>query len=325
MIIHPVLRALRSDDAPQRVAQASLLQAVRSWREQPEVAVLLDQAAGLAAGKPLASLPALAALFEAGNPAAGLLAADFAVKASRALAAAPLGRLPLRHNAGGGSATLLLARSGNVTLSLSAVDGQAIAEQPDLLPVSFAPMQSWEHVLAGHAVAELIELMPTGPQSAELLRSEKPLRPGTVMQRDGARVARSLVSVDGCLVSLRLQQRPENAGPARAYERASGRLVRQTAGNPRDSRIEMMLALLGRMARGDAAPLMARMAREDGSAALRWQALRECLALDTREGFAALTAIAADAADPLASAAGTLRAQLVESWPQLGEIEQCLA
>ena len=94
-----------------------------------------------------------------------------------------------------------------------------------------------------------------------------------------------LTSVDGCLVSLRLQRRPANAGPAREYELASGRLIHQAAGNPRDSRIEMMLALLGRMGRGDAAPLMARMAREDGSAALRWQALRECLALDYAGGL----------------------------------------
>ncbi len=87
----------------------------------------------------------------------------------------------------------------------------------------------------------------------------------------------------------------------------------------------MMLALLGRMGRGDAAPLIARMAREDGSAALRWQALRECLALDSQEGYVALAAIAAAAGDPLAGPAANLRAQLEESWPQLRELAACPA
>ena len=78
-----------------------------------------------------------------------------------------------------------------------------------------------------------------------------------------------------------------------------------------------MLALLGRMGRREAAPTMAAMARESGSEALRWQALRECLALDTKEGFEALTDVARATGDPLAMPAGALRAQLVEAHPEL--------
>jgi hypothetical protein len=58
---------------------------------------------------------------------------------------------------------------------------------------------------------------------------------------------------------------------------------------------------------------------------LRWQALRECLALDTLAGFRALTAVATACDDPLAGAAGALRAQLVETYPQLGRIQPCPA
>jgi hypothetical protein len=54
-----------------------------------------------------------------------------------------------------------------------------------------------------------------------------------------------------------------------------------------------------------------------GSAHLRWQAVRECLALDTARGFALLSRIAADPADDLSTSAGALRAQLVETYPQL--------
>jgi hypothetical protein len=83
----------------------------------------------------------------------------------------------------------------------------------------------------------------------------------------------------------------------------------------------MMLAVLGRMGRADAAPALAEMAR-DGCEHVRWQAVRECLALDTAEGFRTLAAIARDPADSLAAQAGTLRAQLLEAHPQLAILEE---
>jgi len=55
--------------------------------------------------------------------------------------------------------------------------------------------------------------------------------------------------------------------------------------------------------------------------------LRECLALDCAEGFCTLCAIARRVDDPLAVSAGALRAQLLESYPELAQLEasQCPA
>lgn len=84
------------------------------------------------------------------------------------------------------------------------------------------------------------------------------------------------------------------------------------------SRQEMMLAILGRMKRTEAAPEMAALAQDKAAdESLRWQALRECLALDSGTGFVALAMLARDAADPLCGPAGALRARLVEAHPQL--------
>jgi hypothetical protein len=66
---------------------------------------------------------------------------------------------------------------------------------------------------------------------------------------------------------------------------------------------------------------MAAIARGPGDDSLRWQALRECLALDTAHGFRALAAVARTAGDSLAATAGALRAQLVEAHPQLLALE----
>ena len=71
--------------------------------------------------------------------------------------------------------------------------------------------------------------------------------------------------------------------------------------------------------------LLAAMAEEEGSAHLRWQALRECLGLDSAVGFAALTGLAQRNDDPLAVPAGALRAQLLETYPQLAGVAGCPA
>ena len=81
-----------------------------------------------------------------------------------------------------------------------------------------------------------------------------------------------------------------------------------------------MVALLGGVGRADAAPVLAGIACGTQAASLRWQTLRECLALDTQEGFAALCQVAQTSGDPLAREAGALRAQLIETYPQMAQM-----
>jgi len=119
------------------------------------------------------------------------------------------------------------------------------------------------------------------------------------------------------LVSLRLHRIASMPAPTREYALSSGALLRQSAGEIRASRQEAMLAVLGRMRRADAVPVMAAIAREPGDASLRWQALRECLALDTAAGFSALGDLACAPTDPLAAPAATLRTQLLAAHPEL--------
>lgn len=325
MIIHPGLRALRGDDTPQRHAQQALHQAMAHWRSRPEVKGLVADMARLAQGEPFEQCASLAALFTPDGMTGPGFVAQFVREAITALGAAPLAHVPMRHFTDGCTSTLLLARSETVTLSLVALDGAEMRHRPEPRNVSFGPTETWELILAGMAAAELVSCQPQGPRAARLLRRSTTLVPGSMIRRDGQSEARLLRSIKGTLVSLRLQNRRSDAGPTREYSLADGTLVHQAAGNPRDSRIELMLALLGRMQRQDAAPLMAELAQGEASAALRWQALRECLALDTRIGFEALGAIATVPTDSLAAPAGALRAQLIEAHPQLQELAPCPA
>jgi hypothetical protein len=325
VIVHPELQALRGDDAPQRLAQDLLIARDADWRARPEIAAVLEELGRLDAGETFPRCPLLSRMFSPDSPAAPEFAGSFVRMAAQGLARAPLGHVPLRHFTDGVHSTLLLGRCGNVTLSLVAVDGEGLAGRPEPVTVDFGPSEVWEHVLAGRASAKIVERSGPVEGPARLAGRDVALRPGNVVFRPAGRQAMLLRGVESCLVTLRLQRRLRDAGPTREYRLSDGKLVHQAAGNVRDSRIEMAMAALGRMGRADAAPLLADIATEAGSAALRWQALRECLALDTRAGFTALTTIATSPGDELAAAAGALRAQLIEAHPMLAEIEPCHA
>lgn len=320
MDIRTELRALRTDDGPQRVAQAAMQDRLADW--QAREAAVLTAFERFANGAPLAECPALATLFAPGD-GARRLAMNFVAMMADGLGAQPLGHVPLRHSCNRAVTTLVLARSGQVTLSLVAFDGAGVAMLPPARTADFGPSTIHEHVLAGEAMAERIVCRPR-PGGADLDRAPVRLAAGDAFFRDGERETLHITAAPRALLSLRLQRRAVQ-GVTREYDLSDGRLVHQAAGNPRESRIELMLSLLGRMGRVDAAPIAASIACGTGGDGLRWQALRECLALDTATGFAALCDIAARPADPLSAAAGALRAQLVDAHPQLEVLMPCPA
>lgn len=325
MIVHPQLRALRDDDFPQRAAQEALIAAVARWRAQPPMKRILEELGRFAGGEDLSGCPALAELFEQGNDAAPALANDVAALGARGLSDHPLGHMPFRHAGDETISTLQLARAGEATLALVAIDGAGLAGRAAPVTADFSPSQIWEHILAGFARADVHDRLETSADSARLDHCSIDLHPGMVIARDARCRNVQLREVDGCIVMLRLQRRLPDTEPTREYRLADGEQVYQAAGHASDSRNELMMALLGRMGRVEAAPVMAQIAVEGGSSGLRWQALRECLALDTATGFAALDALARAPGDELAPAAGALRAQLIESWPQLKELVPCPA
>ncbi len=325
MKVRPEIQALQRDDSAQREAQDALSRTVDGWRSLPEVAQALAEMNDFAIHGSNADCPALASLFEAGNPAGERLVEELVRGVCRALELSPLGHVTLRHFTDGTVSTLQLARSGNATLTLVALDGPGLAARPEPVTADFPQAEVWERFLAGAARAERIERRFTGEDTALLNRRWIDLAPGSIMTRDASREMLMVRSVVGSLVSLRLMRRRPDAGPTPEYRLSDGKLVRQAAGNPQDSRMELMMAVLGRMQRKDAAPELAAIATGQGSSALRWQALRECLSLDTYEGFCALTEIARSVTDDLARAAGALRSQLIEAHPQLAEVDACRA
>ena len=321
MLLHPDIAALRDDDTPQREAQAALTVARDSWIGRPDtVAILADLARFADPAVGLGDCAALAALFAPGAMRAQHWVAALIAALVPAVADAPLGQVPLRHYTNGLTSTLLLGQAGEATLALGAVDGVPFAQNPLGPSVNLAPLESWDAVLAGHGVAEMITCEQPGAETVRLDRAEVALAPGVVLARGGAHQASRVLRIEGCLVSLRLQRRARSGGMAYEYDLASGRLLHRAAGVMRESRHALMANLLGRMGRTDAAPVLAEIVGEAASDDLRWQALREGLGLDTARGFAVLSRVARTPGDPLMAMAQGLRGQLVAQYPALGEL-----
>lgn len=316
MHIAPDLRSALADPLRLEAQQAAHAAAFADWRGQGAGAALFDAFAAFAGGAPLHALPALAGLFD-GSDTARSLTHGLAGALLPVLRAAPFGQVPLRHHVSRAATTVLLARERAATLTLVALDGAGLAQQPLAATAAFTPAEEWDAVIAGYGTGRLVERC--GP---ELAVHPLSLEPGLALGRDARREALLIDAVEGALVVLRLQRRHGGPEPVREVDLASGAQVHQSAASARESRHEIAACVLGRMGRADAAPVLADLAGDrscgDG---LRWQALREALALDTLVGFRALAAIACNEGDPLASTAGALRARLIEQYPVLAGID----
>lgn len=319
MRIDPVFAEMRRDPGLQRRAQAAMRAAGDAWAAAPDVAPLLADFRRYGEGAELAECPALAQAFAAGGPACRLtdtLVQRFLCE----LVGNRVGQLPFRHGFDGTTSTLLLSQSGRAQLILHAYEPGEWSHST----ASFSDAERYVHVLAGQGEGQIARRDPvSGAIALEPVALERGRHFALKLDRHALQVQRASCR----LVTLRLHRFAAAPGPSCDYRLADGALLHQAAGDIRESRFEMMIALLGRMGRDEAAPVMAALAREAGDSSLRWQALRECLALDTAAGFHALVELARRPADPLAAPAGALRAQLVEAHPQLRALEGdlCLA
>ncbi|MBX7513180.1 hypothetical protein K3179_01320 [Qipengyuania sp. GH38] len=321
MRIDPELRALRGDPASQRNAQFALERVRDDWRAG-EAADALRELDAYGEGAQLRDCPTLDALFGEGEDARRLVAALMQPMLT-CLARNPLGQVPIRHQHSDGLSVLQLAHSGRAALSLLMYTELGASEAKS---ACFAGGERHETVLAGSADVRFLELLEERSDSAAIDCTIRRVVAGEIMRFSGHNHTKSIVRVHGRMAVLRLSRTDEVPCDAREYALDDDRLLHRANGSRHESGREMKAALLGRMGRRDAAPVLARLTRE-GSDHARWQALRECLALDSGLGFAALTRMASDPGDPLAATAGALRAQLLETYPQLAgqELAACPA
>lgn len=316
MRIDPAIRALRSDPGSQRRAHAAMTRAKAAWEAEPSVRAALGQFVQYAAGEAVEELPALQRLVTDHVFARRAFVAWQEIFA-KALREEPLAQIPYRHQFSNGLSVLQLAIAGEAALSILHYPAMPGTHPPPT--ACFADAERFEMVLEGSASARMIRLEEWDRITVEMLD----LAGGDAMALTDDRATRQVLASPTGLTMLRLSRTPASPRPSREYRLADGALVHQASGSRRDSQREMMVAALGAMRHGKAAHALAGVAGErDASDHLRWQALSQCLCLDTATGYAALAGLASDADDTLAGPAGALRAQLLEYHPALSQLEK---
>ncbi|MBS0480638.1 MAG: hypothetical protein JSR96_00495 [Proteobacteria bacterium] len=324
MLVRPELTALRGNGNAQRHLPDRMGKAVERWRSGASGRTAHQELTKLHNGADLGDLPYLSALFEPGDFATRF-SADLIGPLLVELARDPLAQSPLRHSTDSVLTTLTILQRDTTALTLLAIDGAGLDRRPHPHSVCFNPCETWEHVLAGTAQVDRVRVAARLSDRAELVRESCWVAPGALAHRIGSHEAQIYLRVPATHVLIKLQRDSGDCATACEYALKDGALLQQAAARSSDSQHELAASLLARMGRRDAAPLLAAMVEEHASPAMRWQVLRECLALDTAEGFAALCRVAGRADDPLRIPAEALRAQLVATYPQLSEIEPCRA
>ncbi|CDO37369.1 hypothetical protein [Novosphingobium sp. KN65.2] len=316
------LADLRENDEGWTKGQRDLAVLLGQWRARPEASRVLADFERFGEGEALEACPSLAALFESGSGATRELVANFVELGLWGLRSHPLGHLPLRHGVSHAGQTLLLSHWGTATLALVSYEGERLCALPQARAVAFTPLQSWSFVLAGSATADRVRCAAVEDRCAELQIETLALEPGDVIHRDGRRETIQVRGARGCLVKLRLQRFLGGSEPVREFALADGALMHQAASNLHDSRCELAISVLSRMGRRDAVPVISRIVIGSGHEGLRWQAMRELLALDTRAGMILLGQVAASEDDPLAALAQETQRRLLCTWPELERISQ---
>ena len=312
MFVRDELKALRGDDREARTHRVAMEEALEDCRREPRLAAVLEQLLRYGEGGNFAHCPALLALFEHTGAARDLLR-PLIGRLTALHRAYPLAQLAFRHRSQAGTHVLQIAARGHATLSLVLQDQDAGAEH---IIATFADADQREVVLAGKASACLFEIVAEERDRVILNSVRTELQSGARMKCTGPRQSRLIKPSHDSLLTLRLARTAGSPGPTRRVDVRSGRIVHRASGNAADSRAELAMLLLGRMGRDDALPVLATRTRT-GDAQLRWQALRQCLALDAATGLPLLERIAKDHADPLYQAAGALLAQLQRERPSL--------
>jgi hypothetical protein len=311
--IHPAIAALRSDRASQRSLQEPVLRAAEQWRQHREVHALAGDLAAYDAGAPLDACPVLARLLSDRTAATGFVH-DWSERMVGAMRASPLAEVPYQHRCSSGFSTLRLLTHGTCSLSLSAYERRddIVAGQSAV----FVDRESVEIAINGAARGLVYALDDRAGETRIVLRHCE-WQAGDVIVT-GPREARQFVDVAGSLLVLQLTRAPRQPEATREYRLADGALVRSASGDKNASRAMLALGVLGALESPPALDAMAQVALDQmREPDLRWEAVRQLLALDAAQGFALLGRLADDQHDPLSEPSRRLKHQLAAAYPQL--------
>ena len=309
MHVHPELALLRGRPAPQPLCN----QVLAAWRALPQVEALRCGLARIAAGAPVAAVPELCGLLDDHAAARGFVDRLF-VPLMDTMRREPLAQLPFGHSAAPGMMRLRLIEEERTCLMLTMLARRARRLSSSAL---FEDAAVHEVVVAGAGEAVVHRLSGNRVSSTAVM-----LAPGVRLSRDGPATARQMTEITQPLVLLQLTCEPPDPRPSREIALADGRVIQTISGSRQASQHMMALGVLGALEHRAGIGAMVQVARDPARPRdLRWEALRQVLALDAGSGLALLAALAENRGDALSAPADALRERLTATRPELAALQ----
>ncbi|MBV7264678.1 hypothetical protein [Erythrobacter ani] len=319
MQTHFDIAALRSDPALQRRVRSRMSRAADEWRDQGIVQTIAAELQGYGSGCDLSDCQSLGELTT--ERAVATSFADAWLKPMlHALQDEPLAEVQHRYRCSDGLTSVQLMQSGEATLSLLAYErrDQSGPEEPQT--ALFSDRESREIVLSGSARSVLHRRENGTSAESKIATIHADWREGCVIVMTGLHETRQVLDVRGSLVLLQLSRTPRRPRSSREFRLADGALMRSVSGDKSASEKQMALAVIGAMHHGLALDLMADRARDQNEDAdVRWEAVRQTLALNTQRGMDLLAELRASPRDQLARPAADLEQHLFHTKPKLEE------
>ena len=247
-------------------------------------------------------------------------AAGFFEPLMAALRQVPLADLPIRFSCSDGFATIQLFAHSRATLNLTAHEPRQRAGKPDT--VLLVDRESTELLLRGETKGVLHRSIECRETERRFESHDRDWQAGDRIEltpNDG----RQLLSFDATILTLQLVRSAENPQPTRKFGLGDGRLLKSASGDKQASRDWMALGVLGAMPVAGSLTVMEQIASDTTrDPDLRWEAVRQALAVESTSGFALLAALAKRSDDPLALPAARLKVQLIHAHPRIAELVQ---
>ncbi|MEZ5710815.1 MAG: hypothetical protein R3E02_15665 [Blastomonas sp.] len=268
------------------------------------------------------------ALFDRLAPAmaAPRLAHDFLDQGLATMRAAPDQPLPFAVHEDKALQSLVIVGDRRFSLSIAALDAtrwKLAQRQLEGRARQIGYSDGWSRLrfLKGRGCGQIYRLEHRSGAPASHIDARLDLDPGKIIDLANARQSLTFADVGESLLMLRLLVRDPRCDVAHECDADSGRLVRSRQARDDLGRQQMLMAILRAMGRQDAIPIV------DGQMqawppSLRWQGMREWLALDAQTGMARLRTMAQSDDDArLRDLAERTLHDLVSRHPQLAAAE----
>lgn len=323
MKVHPAIATLRGAPVSQRrpsltgqstapSENAAAIKAAReAWLARPVPLAVAEGLKRYGEGQCLAGCKALHTLLHDHRAANAFLGSLFE-RVLPVLRERPMAEAPFHFKVSQGLSTIRLMEGRGATLSLVAYEPLTSVDAPQT--ALFSDREVHELVLAGSALGVSHNWQGEG----QLGSTQHRWSHGDTITLHPRSETRQILKVERTLLLLQLTREPVCPAPTRLVALQTGRTIRTASGDKSASQAVMALGVLGALKDHSALDVMERTALhpfEDHD--VRWEAVRQTLALDAARGLELLRKLEARIDDPLANPARALMAQLLEAQPEL--------